>query len=81
MMSERTLAKGEVELNRDEDRNGIAEPHSRPEVPLPGGFDRFEIEAKRPVERTEDLHVANAAVRPHDALKKNGPLQTGSHGV
>src|SRR5262245_15016414 len=75
------LAKREVELDRDEHRDGFAPSSAGPESPLPGGLDRLQIQAERRVERPEDLDVPDAAVPVDDAPEKHRALQARPHGV
>ena len=60
---------------------GFAEPRAGREAPLARGVDGLLIETERRIERAHHLDVADAAVRPDDALEQDGALHLGAHRV
>src|SRR5207247_6346370 len=68
------------DLEADQDRHGFAEPRAGNEAELLGGLDRLLIQAEDRIERARHLHVADRAVRQHDALEPDNALHLGTHG-
>ena len=77
----RLLAQGEGELDRHQNRDGLAESRAGLEPPLLGGFDSFLIEAECRVERSHDVDASNRSICKHNALEQNGALHFGAHRV
>ena len=75
------LAQGEGELDRDQDRDGLAESGPWLEPPLLGGLDRLLIETERRVERPHDVNASNRSVCKDNALEQDGALHLGAHRV
>src|SRR6188508_409348 len=64
-LSIRALSKIEVQDQPDDHVDGLAAASARNEQPLPGGPNRFLIQAIGPVERFQHFHVAHGAVGEH----------------
>src|SRR5262245_47402540 len=75
------LPQRKRQLYRHQDRDRFAEPSTRRKAPLSGRFDRLLIEAERRIERPDDLHVPDRAIRLDDALKEHGALNFRAHRI
>src|SRR6185503_13046041 len=75
------LSQRKSQLDRDLHGDRLAEAGAGREAPFSCGGDGLLIEAEGRVERTDDLHIADRAVRPDDALEQDRALDLRAHRV
>jgi len=75
------LSESKRQLNRDENRDGLAETAARNEAPLLGSLDGFLVETESRIKRLRDVHVAHGTVGQHHGIHPHDALNLGPHGL
>src|SRR5687767_4084241 len=66
--------QAETQLDRNEDRDRLAQADAGPEAEQLGGLERFLVEAERRIQRAHDTSIRAHPVRRDHALNPHHPL-------